>query len=187
MFTMKDLIYEGHPNLTKKSNTIKIPATEEDIKIGLNLLKFCVVSQDKKLNAQFNLRPAVGISAVQVNILKRIFAIHIKMANKPLSMIIANPVIIYKSKEMTYLNGGESCLSVLRETEGLTPRHKEIIFEGWIYDFKTKNFLFKKMKLTGYPAIVFQHEYDHLEGILYLSKLYQTLKGVKPVFSEDEV
>jgi len=185
MFTMKDLIYEGHPNLTKKSKEIKIPAQEEDIKLGLDLLKFCVISQDPQLNSTLNLRPAVGISAVQVNILKRIFAIHIKMDNKPISMIIANPVIISSSEELTYLNGGEGCLSVSRETEGLTPRHKEITFEAWIYDSRSKRFLFKRMQLTGYPAVVFQHEYDHLEGILYVSKLYPTLEGIKPLFNED--
>lgn len=185
MFTMKDLIYEGHPNLTKKSKEIKIPANQSDIQLGLDLLKFCVISQDQKLNAELNLRPAVGISAVQVNILKRMFAMHIKMEDKTISMIIANPEIIYASKEMTYLNGGEGCLSVIRETEGLTPRHNDITFEAWIYDFKAKKFLFKRMNLTGYPAVVFQHEYDHLEGILFVSKLYDSLEGVKPLFSEE--
>jgi peptide deformylase len=29
------------------------------------------------------------------------------------------------------------------------------------------------MLLVGYPAIVFQHEYDHLDGILYTSKMYK--------------
>ena len=29
------------------------------------------------------------------------------------------------------------------------------------------------MELYGYPAIVFQHEYDHLDGILYTSKMYK--------------
>ena len=50
MFTMKDLIYEGHPNLLKRSKEIKIPASKEDIELGIDLLKFCVISQDAKLN-----------------------------------------------------------------------------------------------------------------------------------------
>ena len=33
------------------------------------------------------------------------------------------------------------------------------------------------MTLFGYPAIVFQHEYDHLDGILYTDKM----------FTEDEI
>lgn len=185
MFTMKDLIYEGHPNLTKKSKEIKIPASQEDIKLGLDLLKFCVISQDQTLNQEHNLRPAVGISAVQVNILKRIFVVYIKEPDNVFSLIVANPVILSKSKEITYLNGGEGCLSVTRETEGLTPRHLEITFEAWIYNFKAKKFLFERMTLKGYRAVVFQHEYDHLEGILYVSKLFDTLNNAQPLFSED--
>lgn len=186
MFTMKDLIYEGHPSLTKKSKEIKIPASKEDILLGLDLLKFCVISQDAKLNEELNLRPAVGISAVQVNILKRIFALYIKYEDEPLTFIIANPIIISKSKELTYLNGGEGCLSVSRKTEGLTPRHLEVTFEAWIYDFKAKKFLYKTVELKGYPATVFQHEYDHLEGVLYVSKLYPSLEGIKPLFEEED-
>lgn len=185
MFTMNDIIYEGHPNLTKVSKEIKIPATKEDIELGLKLLKFCVISQDKKLNAQFNLRPAVGISAVQVNILKRMFVVHINEPDMSLSKIFANPVIISKSEEMIYLNGGEGCLSVSRQTKGLTPRHKEVTYEAWVYDFKAKKFLFERKTLKGYQAIVFQHEFDHLEGILYVSKLYDTLPNAKPLFEED--
>lgn len=185
MFTMKDIIYEGHPNLAKKSKEIKIPATKEDIKLGLDFLKFCVISQDETLNAQFDLRPAVGISAVQVNILKRIFVLYIKEPDNVFSLIVANPVILSKSEEITYLNGGEGCLSVTRQTEGLTPRHLEITFEAWIYNFKAKKFLFERMTLSGYHAVVFQHEYDHLEGVLYVSKLFETIENAKPLFSED--
>ena len=29
------------------------------------------------------------------------------------------------------------------------------------------------LKLTGYPAIVFQHEYDHLDGVLYYERIDQ--------------
>lgn len=185
MFTMKDLIYEGHPNLLQKSKEIKIPASDEDIQLGIDLLRFCVVSQDPLLNQDLKLRPAVGISAVQVNILKRMFVMYIKYKDNPFSLIIANPVITHKSKEMIYLNGGEGCLSVIRETEGLTPRHKSISFEGWVYDFKVRKFLFKRMTLHDYEAIVFQHEFDHLEGVLYVSKLYPELKDAKPLFDED--
>ncbi len=185
MFTMKDIIYEGHPNLLKKSKEIKIPASKEDIELGIKLLKFCIISQDPNLNEQFKLRPAVGISAVQVNILKRMFVMYIKYEDNPFSLIIANPVITNKSKEMIYLNGGEGCLSVIRETKGLTPRHKSISFEGWVYNFKARKFLFERITLTGYEAIVFQHEFDHLEGVLYVSKLYPELPEAKPLFDED--
>ena len=113
MYLSKDIIKEGHPNLTKKSNPVKLPVSKEDKEIGLNLLKYCVVSQNEELNELYNLRPGVGLSAVQVNVLKRMFAVHLEdLDGKMYSFIIVNPLITFKSKEMIYLNGGEGCLSI---------------------------------------------------------------------------
>lgn len=185
MYLMKDIIREGHPNLTKKSKPVKLPVSQEDKQIGLNLLKYCVISQNDELNETFKLRPGVGLSAVQVNVLKRMFAIHLEdLDGKMYSFIIINPIINYKSKEMIYLNGGEGCLSIDRETEGLTPRHKVIKVSGHIYDSKSDAFIHKEMTLSGLPSIVFQHEYDHLNGILYIDKLYPELPGVKPLIEK---
>ncbi|MGI6360190.1 MAG: peptide deformylase [Acholeplasmatales bacterium] len=182
MYLSKDIIKEGHPNLTKKSKPVKLPVSTEDKEIGLNLLKYCVVSQNEELNQLYNLRPGVGLSAVQVNVLKRIFAVHLEDLNNEIySFIVVNPVITYKSNEMIYLNGGEGCLSVDRKTEGLTPRYKTIKVKGHFYDAKLSKFLSKEMTLTGLPSIVFQHEYDHLEGILYTEKLYESLLDAKPL------
>lgn len=182
MYLSKDIIKEGHPNLTKKSNPVKLPVSKEDKEIGLNLLKYCVVSQNEELNELYNLRPGVGLSAVQVNVLKRMFAVHLEdLDGKMYSFIIVNPLITFKSKEMIYLNGGEGCLSIDRKTEGLTPRYKTIKVKGHVYDSKLDKFLLKEMTLTGLPSIVFQHEYDHLEGILFIDKLYESLPEAKPL------
>ena len=45
------------------------------------------------------------------------------------------------------------------------------------------------MELYGYPAIVFQHEYDHLDGILYTSKMYKVDEldpKILPLYEETE-
>lgn len=184
---MKDIIKEGHPNLTKKSNDVSFPISEEDKNLGLKLLSYCIVSQDEKLNELYNLRPGVGLSAVQINVLKRMFAMHLyDLDGKLYSYIIANPTITYKSKEMIYLNGGEGCLSVDRETEGLTPRHKIIKANMFVYDNVSKSFKYKELTLKDLPAIVFQHEYDHLDGILFTTKLFNELKEAKPLIEEKE-
>ncbi len=187
MVLMKDIIKEGHPNLTKKSLDVEFPISEEDIKLGLDLLSYCIISQDEKLNELYNLRPGVGLSAVQINVLKRMFAMHVyDLDGKLYSYIIANPVITFKSKEMIYLNGGEGCLSIDRETEGLTPRFKTIKANMFIYDLVSKSFKYKELTLTGLPAIVFQHEFDHLEGVLYIDKLSLELPNAKPLISEEK-
>jgi peptide deformylase len=80
---------------------------------------------------------------------------------------------------MTYLPGGEGCLSVTRPTDGLvTPRHLKIIAKCSLLDMGTLKIKTVKLTLFGYPAIVFQHEYDHLDGILFVDKL-QTVEELK--------
>ncbi len=187
MILMKDIIKEGHPNLTKKSTEVSFPISKKDIELGLSLLSYCIVSQNEELNEIYNLRPGVGLSAVQINVLKRMFAMHLNdLDGKLYSYIIVNPKITYKSKELIYLNGGEGCLSVDRETEGLTPRHKTIKANMFIYDFVSKTFKYKELTLTGLPAIVFQHEFDHLEGVLFTTKLFDELPDAKPLVEEKD-
>ncbi|MCK9233995.1 MAG: peptide deformylase [Acholeplasmatales bacterium] len=186
MILMKDIIREGHPNLTKKSKKISLPASKKDQELGVSLLTYCIVSQNEELNELYQLRPGVGLSAVQINVLKRIFAMHLYDFDGTLySYIISNPVITYKSKELIYLNGGEGCLSVDRETEGITPRHKVIKAQAFVYDLNEKRFKPRELTLKGLPAIVFQHEYDHLEGILYVSKLFDELPDAKPLIEKE--
>ena len=87
---------------------------------------------------------------------------------------VINPQIIAHTEEMTYLPDGEGCLSVTRNTEGLvTPRFYGIKAKAILFDYKTEKCRNVTMELYGYPAIVFQHEYDHLDGILYTSKMYK--------------
>ena len=45
-----------------------------------------------------------------------------------------------------------------------------------------------KLTLEGYPAIVFQHENDHLDGILYTSKMYkpEEIPDLKPLYTIPE-
>ena len=58
-----------------------------------------------------------------------------------------------------------------RNTEGLvTPRHYKIIVKCTLFDSVTEKVRNVKLTLEGYPAIVFQHEYDHLNGILYIDR-----------------
>ena len=100
---------------------------------------------------------------------------------------VINPEILAKSVEMVYLPGGEGCLSVERPTTGLvTPRHFAITVRFQTYDFVTKKIKTVKKTLEGYPAIVFQHEYDHLDGVLYTDKMYEQLENAKPLYEIDE-
>lgn len=124
----------------------------------------------------------MGIASPQINVLKRVFAVHFNdLDGKLYSFVAYNPEIVYKSKEMIYLPGGEGCLSVDRETTGLTPRHQTIQLKYLKWDMVNKP-KWVTETFTGYPAIVMQHECKHLDGLLYVDDIHETLENAKPAF-----
>ncbi len=80
---------------------------------------------------------------------------------KSADRIFINPVITKLSKETKWIPG-EGCLSV-RWIYGTAKRHKEASIKA--YDEHGKAFT---MKATGLLAQIFQHEVDHLNGILFI-------------------
>ena len=187
MILMKDIVYEGDPRLHEVCKPVELPLSEEDADTLRSLLEYVVNSQDEELVKKYNIRPAVGLAAPQIGVMKRMFAIVCNDENDKLYILpLVNPKILEHSEEKVYLNGGEGCISVKRPTDGLTPRYKWIKFEAVQWNYKRKVFERIRMKLEGYLAIVFQHEYDHLEGILYTDKMYNKLPDCKPVMEEIE-
>ncbi len=182
MYLAKDIVKEGSQILKTVSSKVNFPLCADDLACIRGLYEYMIVSGVDELVEKFKIRPGVGIAAPQVGVNKRMFAINcndfLDENNTKYMYAFINPVIVAKSKEMVYLPGGEGCLSVERETNGfLTPRHLQIKIKSAIYDYNTGKIKNVQMTLFGYPAIVFQHEYDHLDGILYTDKM----------FTEDEI
>lgn len=189
MYLMEDIVKEGTASLYEKCAEVKLPLTADDIKCLEGLHEYLVISEDEKLTEKYNIRPGVGIAAPQVGYNKRMFSMScvdfLDENETKYSYTFINPQIIAASKEMTYLPSGEGCLSVDRCTDGLvTPRHYAIKVKGMIYDFEKKRPKYVTMYLEGYPAIVFQHENDHLDGILYTSKMFKPEEiDAKPLYT----
>lgn len=183
MILMKDIIKEGHPTLNKKANRVKLPVSKED-KITLNkMLEFVQNSQDKELAEKYELRGAVGIAAPQLNINKQMFVVYVHDFNGDLyEYALINPTLTVTDDSIIYLPGGEGCLSVDRETEGITPRNQTINIKALRYDPYANIVVPVELNLTGYIGIVFQHEYDHLHGVMFTDKLFEELKDGKPAF-----
>jgi peptide deformylase len=80
---------------------------------------------------------------------------------QPTAMI--NPRIIAHSSEM--LKDWEGCLSV-PDIRGLVPRYQTVEVE---YTDCYGNL--QKQELTDFIARIFQHEYDHLEGLVFLDRV----------------
>ena len=112
-----------------------------------------------------NLRPAVGISAIQIGIPKKMTAIILKdeQGNKIYQYALVNPKIVSNSVEKSYLESGEGCLSVAEEHEGYVYRYARVKVRA--YDILQEKEI--EIKADGYLAIVLQHELDHFKGILF--------------------
>lgn len=187
---MKDVIREGHETLRKKAQLVIEPFSKEDKEQARELLEYVINSQNDELAAKYDLRPGVGLAAPQINVSKRIIGVHTtdETGEKLYSYALINPKIISHSEEKTFIPTGEGCLSVDRDTEGIVPRYKRITVEG--YHVK-KDLSIEKvsLRLSGFVSVVFQHEIDHLDGILFFDHInkenpYGKIENSTPIFFE---
>ncbi|WP_026771415.1 peptide deformylase [Sediminibacillus sp. JSM 1682029] len=172
MITMDDIVREGNPILTETAEEVSLPPTEEEKETLEEMLQFLKNSQDEETAEQYNLRPGVGLAAPQIGISKRMIAVHFEdFDGKQYSHGLFNPRIISHSVEKAYLSTGEGCLSVDREVPGYVPRYARITVKATDLEGNPV-----KLRLKGYAAIVFQHEIDHLNGVMF----YDYINPVNP-------
>ncbi|MBO8155415.1 MAG: peptide deformylase [Bacillaceae bacterium] len=185
MITMDDIVREGHPVLRQVAEEVSLPPSKEDIETLKEMLQFLKNSQDEEVAEKYNLRPGVGLAAPQIGLPKRMIAVHFTDFNeKEYSMGLFNPKIMSHSVEKTYLSTGEGCLSVDREVPGYVPRYARITVKGTDLDGNEV-----KLRLKGFAAIVFQHEIDHLNGIMFYDHInkedpFQVPEHAKPADQE---
>lgn len=110
-----------------------------------------------------------GLAATQVSVLWRIFVIEVKdnprypyKPNIPMTVLI-NPKIQFLTEER--FENYEGCLSI-PNLRGVVERCPEINIKGYDRTGNSVEFIVK-----GITAGTFQHEYDHLEGILFVDKV----------------
>lgn len=114
----------------------------------------------------------VGIAAPQVSESYRLFIVASRPNSRypnapemePTAMI--NPRIIAHSTEI--VKGWEGCLSI-PGIRGLVPRYQTIEVE-----YTTRDGQLHRQELTDFVARIFQHEYDHLNGIVFLDGVEST-------------
>ena len=123
--------------------------------IGSKKLKAVLLKMRKVLYAEAD---GVAIAAPQIGVSLRIFMVK----DEKKDLIFINPEIIKKSQKKTKLE--EGCLS-LRWLYGEVLRHEKVTLVAL-------NERGEKVKVgaEGLLAQIFQHEVDHLNGILFIDK-----------------
>lgn len=168
MLKNKDILDEKDKILHTVSKDVVFPLEESDKKAIEDMIKYLTDSQIEKLAKKYDLRPGMGMAAIQLGIQKRYFVVvheqEIKETFK--TYVLINPKIVSTSEEMIYVEEGEGCLSVNREVEGIVPRYARVTIEGYDMDGN-------KVRYRGREelAVAFQHEYDHLNGIMFTDKI----------------
>ena len=104
----------------------------------------------------------VGIAAPQVGILRRMIAVQrFDKPGEPFEFYL-NPEIVESSAETA--PGREGCLSI-PGLAGTVVRAQRIVLR-----YRDERFAEKTETIDGFTAVIFQHETDHLDGILYTDR-----------------
>ena len=113
----------------------------------------------------------VGIAGPQVGLSRRIVAVQrFDKVGEPFE-VYANVKIVWMSDSLAY--GPEGCLSV-PDRRGNVLRSQQIVIEyadlaSLIHS--CDDIPMARDTVSGFTAVIFQHEIDHLEGVLYIDRL----------------
>ena len=157
---VRKILRIGHPLLRQKSE--KVPVTEIRSAEIKKLLKDMFDSMEAA--------DGVGLAAPQIGVLKRVVVVGLyRGSDNPefkdgiQRRILINPEIeVLDSPRVGFWEG---CLSV-PDMRGYVERQRKIRLK--FYDEKEE---FHEEVIEGFDAVVYQHECDHLDGVLYVDRL----------------
>jgi len=162
-----DILDEKDKHLRAENKEVTFPLSKERKKIINDMLEHLYYSQIEEYSEKYDLRPGMGLAAPQIGINERFFVVcHEEMENVFKNYILINPKMISHSEELIYASEGEGCLSVNREFPGIVPRYARVTFTG--FDLEGNPI---KIRAREELAIAFQHELDHLNGILFIDHI----------------
>ncbi len=149
-----------YKNPSIRERSVEVPAEEVTTKEFQDYLD--------KLIRTMHVEDGIGIASPQVGINRRVFIAHIKGQDTT----FINPIITKKS-DATLITE-EGCLSV-PGVWGTVSRPKRISIEA-----TDRHGRKMAMDLKNMDAIVFQHELDHLDGVLFVDKMLEVTRGNYP-------
>jgi peptide deformylase len=160
MAVLRQIAQLGHPVLRQESQPVADPAAPA-VQALIDDMLATVAEVD-----------GVGIAAPQVYEALRLFVVASRPnlrypqapAMEPLPML--NPEIVWQSEEQE--KGWEGCLSI-PGLRGLVPRSRRLRVR-----YLTRDGMLREEEYEGFLARVFQHEFDHIQGLLFLDRVEDT-------------
>ena len=157
------IVKDSNPIMRKRSLPVDLPLSQEDKDTLDMMLDYLKKSQDEDYAKKHNIRAGVGLAAIQIGLLKRMFVIYYEKENQVVQYQLVNPQIVESSFRKCALEEGEGCLSVDNPHEGYVHRYYKIKLKAFDA-LQNKEIV---IAATGFDAVVLQHEYDHLNGVLF--------------------
>jgi peptide deformylase len=156
---IREIITIGHPTLRQKARKVT--------KFGPEVKQLIDDMVETMREA-----PGVGLAAPQVNVLDRIIVLELPADEEegtPAELYtFVNPEIVKTSRETE--EGSEGCLSIPGYV-GDVERHTWVVVRG--QDAYGKS---QRIRTYDYLARIFQHEIDHLDGVLFIDHVTDPAK-----------
>ena len=179
MFKKLDILDEKEKSLREISKDVVFPLSKDEKKLIQRIIDELTYSQIEEYSKKYDLRPGMGLAFPQLGINKRIIVIVHEVDEGVFdNYVVINPKIVSNSTEMIAAEAGEGCLSVNREVEGHVKRYARVTIEGFDEDGNKI-----RVRAREELSIAFQHEIDHLNGILF----YDRIDKNKPFYKEYEL
>ena len=172
-----NILNEKNKLLKQKCKPVVFPMSDYDKNLIEDMIEYLKDTQMSETAKKYDLRPGMGLAANQLGRMLNYFVVVLDKEEDLGDFdtwVVINPKIISASKELIYADGGEGCLSVERDVDGIVLRHARITVE--YYDV---NGVKKTIRVREDIAIAFQHEMDHLNGILFTNKLIKETDKIK--------
>ncbi|WP_158962501.1 peptide deformylase [Myroides fluvii] len=139
-----------------KTNCTEIDPQDTNVKMLIARMYKTVADGD---------RAGVGIAAPQVGLARRLFLVkRFDKANEPFEFFI-NPQIVWYSAVLQ--QGDEGCLSIEDRYEAV---YRSLAVQITYFDLEGNHY---QEVVEGYTAVIMQHEYDHLNGILFTDRVVE--------------
>lgn len=154
MRVLQTTIYED--SLVLRNPSARVNPGKNDESLNLLIARMFLAMRD-------TLRPGVGIAAPQVGINRKVIWVQrLDKEGSPFEVYL-NPKILQYSKLTR--KGFEGCLSI--------PYCREEVCRSYtiMVSYSTINGMRKTEMIEGFTAVIFQHEVDHLKGILFTDRL----------------
>ena len=93
------IVKDSNPIMRKRSEPVSLPLSKEDKQTLDTMLEYLKKSQDEDYAKKHNIRAGVGMAAIQIGQLKRMFVIYYEKEDQVVQYQLVNPVIIESSTD----------------------------------------------------------------------------------------